>query len=204
MFSAATMLFLTLDPIGNIPLFLSVLQKVEPARRTRVVARELVFALLILLAFLLAGQHLLELLGISRPSFTIAGGVLLFLIALRMVFPALKTSNGEDCLEAPFIVPLAIPLTAGPSALATVLVIGSGEVSGWTLGVGAVLIAWSVTGVILLSATQLSRFLGNRGLIAMERLMGMLLVAIAVEMLLNGVGEFIHIQRSGPGGAGPA
>jgi multiple antibiotic resistance protein len=186
MSSAALLLFLVMDPLGNIPLFLTALRSVPPQRQTRVVTRELVVAYVILLVFLFAGRYLLQLLEISPPALTIAGALVLFLIALRMVFP---TSEGlEQGIEGePFIVPLAIPYVAGPSALATVLLMMSSDPARWPEWLGAVTVAWLAGAVVLLLGSRLGRFLGRRGLIAIERLMGMLLVAIAVEMFLRGL-----------------
>lgn len=189
--SAAILLFLIMDPFGNIPMFLTALKDVDPARRSRIVIRELIVALLVLLVFLFAGQHLLDLMGISQPSLTIGGGILLFLIALRMVFPMSRHAGAEQIEGEPFIVPLAIPYVAGPSAMAAVILIGSGEKEQWPQWVLAVWLAWLGTAIILMLSTCFARFLGERGLVAIERLMGMLLVAISVEMFLDGLRTFL-------------
>ena len=188
--SAALLLFLVLDPFGNVPFFLAALQRVPPARRTRVVARELLIALSALLAFLVLGQYLLALLGISEPALTVAGGIILFLIALKMVFPTLAPRVQEDVEDEPFVVPLAIPYVAGPSAFASVLFIMSGEPERWPEWLGAVGLAWGGTSVILLVASRLSGVLGPRGLVALERLMGLVLVTIAVQMTMSGIRAF--------------
>jgi MarC family membrane protein len=188
--SAALLLFLVLDPFGNVPFFLAALQRVPPARRTRVVARELLIALAALLAFLFLGQYLLALLGISEPALTVAGGIILFLIALKMVFPTLAPRVQEDVEGEPFVVPLAIPYVAGPSAFASVLFIMSGEPERWPEWLGAVGLAWGGTSVILLVASRLSGMLGPRGLVALERLMGLVLVTIAVQMTMSGIRAF--------------
>ena len=189
--SSAILLFLIMDPFGNIPMFLSALKDVDPARRSRIIIRELLIALGVLVVFLFGGEALLDLMHISQPSLTIAGGILLFLIALRMVFPISKHAGGEEIGGEPFVVPLAIPYVAGPSAMAAVIVIGSGEPGEWPQWLGALLLAWLGTAVILLLSTKLARFLGERGLVAIERLMGMLLVAISVEMFLGGLRTFL-------------
>jgi len=188
--SAALLLFLVLDPFGNVPFFLAALQRVPPVRRTRVVARELLIALAALLVFLFLGQYLLALLGISDPALTVAGGIILFLIALKMVFPTLAPRGQEDVEGEPFVVPLAIPYVAGPSAFASVLFIMSGEPERWPEWLGAVGLAWSGTSAILLVASRLSGVLGPRGLVALERLMGLVLVTIAVEMTMSGIRAF--------------
>jgi small neutral amino acid transporter SnatA (MarC family) len=128
---------------------------------------------------------------ISEPSLTIAGGIILFLIALRMVFPTSGQGAGEEVRGEPFIVPLAIPYVAGPSAMAAVILIGSGEPGEWPQWLMALALAWLGTAVVLVLGTKLARFLGERGLVAIERLMGMLLVAISVEMFLGGVRTFL-------------
>jgi MarC family membrane protein len=184
--SAAILLFFVMDPIGNIPLFLAALEPVDPARRLRTVARELVIAYGLLVLFLFAGRSLLGSLGISEPALTIAGGIVLFLIALRMVFPAVHGTLDERIQGEPFIVPLAVPYIAGPSALATVLLITSrdpGRQFELWLAISA---AWLASAAILLAGSRLADFLGTKGITAIERLMGMLLVAAAVQMFLDG------------------
>lgn len=186
-FSAAILLFFVMDPIGNIPLFLSALKPVEPGRRLLVVARELLIAYALLVAFLYAGRPLLATLGISEPALTMAGGIVLLLIAIRMVFPAQHGLLAEPVSGEPFIVPLAVPYVAGPSALATVLLMTSGDPArhaDWFLAISA---AWLASAVILLLGSQVSRFLGDKGITAVERLMGMVLVASAVQMFLDGL-----------------
>ena len=186
--SAVITLFLVMDPVGNVPLFLSVLKAVNPARRRVVVLRELAFAYGVLILFLLLGNSILRFLGLQPEAVGIAGGIVLFLIALRMIFP-IHTSAGDMPEGEPYLVPLAIPLVAGPSTLATLLLLESASSSATGTGqlLLALTIAWALTGVILLSSTFFYRMLGERGLIAMERLMGMLLVMVAVQMLLNGL-----------------
>jgi MarC family membrane protein len=193
--SAAFLLFLVMDPLGNIPFFLSALTGVEPARQTRVVVRELLIAYGVLVGFLFAGLHLLELLHISEPALTIAGGVILFLIALRMVFPSPERPLQEEVLGEPFIVPLAIPYVAGPSALATETLLMSREPQHWPEWLAALTLAWLACAAILLLGSRLRHYLGPRGLIALERLMGMVLVAVAVQMFLNGLEKAPQFRR---------
>ncbi|MEI7782062.1 MAG: MarC family protein [Planctomycetota bacterium] len=188
-FSAAILLFFVMDPIGNIPLFLAALKPVDPVRRFRVVGRELLIAYALLVAFLLAGRPLLSMLAISEPALTIAGGIVLFLIALRMVFPAEHGRLGEDIDGEPFVVPLAVPYIAGPSALATVLLMTSREPARRTDWFFALSAAWLASAVILLLGARLSHFLGAKGITAIERLMGMVLVASAVQMFLDGAAK---------------
>jgi len=189
--SAALLLFLILDPLGNIPVFLSILRRLPPRRQRFVIARELLIALGVLMLFLWGGKYVLEAMHLRQESVSIAGGIVLFLIGLRMIFPPPEGLMGELPEGEPFIVPLAIPMVAGPSGMAAVMLMGSqdpGRMGDWSLALG---IAWGATAVILFSATYLYRWLGTRVLIAVERLMGMLLVALSVQMLLDGVGTYL-------------
>jgi MarC family membrane protein len=187
--SAALLLLLVMDPFGNIPVFLAALKQVEPRRRRWVVFRELLIALVVLVVFLFAGRRLLGLLAISDPALTLAGAIILFLISLRMIFPGLRLGMSDEIDGEPFIVPLAIPFVAGPSAMASVIVIMNREPARWPEWLLALFVAWVGTGVVLMLATVLSRLLGRRGLVAIERLMGMLLTAISVQMFVSGIGQ---------------
>lgn len=190
--AAVVTLFLIMDPLGNIPIFLSVLKDVSPARRRIILLREVLIAYGVLLAFLFLGRYVLQILHLDQETISIAGGIVLFLIALRMIFPAPGGLHGDSLEGEPFVVPLAIPLIAGPSTLAALLLLQRSEPGAtWDLLL-AVTVAWALTAVILLAAPFFYRVLHQRGLIAMERLMGMLLVMISVQMLMNGLSAFIH------------
>ena len=194
--AAAIMLFLIMDPLGNIPIFLSLLKDVPPKRRRHVMVRELLIALGVLLGFLVGGQGLLDMLQLKPDSISIAGGIVLFLIGIRMVFPPAdgggifgKSGGGE-----PFIVPMAIPGVAGPSAMAALLLLTNtqpGRTADWAI---ALVGAWLATAVILLCSTYLFRWLGESVLTALERVMGMLLIALSVQMFMAGVAAFLHLQ----------
>ncbi|MEH6415448.1 YhgN family NAAT transporter [Pseudomonas sp. CGJS7] len=189
--SAALLLFIILDPLGNIPVFLSLLRGLPPKRQRIVLARELLIALGVLMLFLWGGKYALELMHLRQESVSIAGGIVLFLIGIRMIFPPPEGLMGEIPDGEPFIVPMAIPLVAGPSGMAAVMLMGSNDPSrlgDWSL---ALMIAWGATAAILFSATVLYKLLGRRALIAIERLMGMLLVAISVQMILDGLGAYL-------------
>ena len=189
--AAALLLFLILDPLGNVPVFLSVLKPLPPHRQRVVLVRELLIALAVLMAFLWGGKYALELMHLRQESVAIAGGIVLFLIGIRMIFPRPEGLLGELPDGEPFIVPLAIPLIAGPSGMAAVMLMGSNEphrLGEWSL---ALLLAWAATAAILLCAPLLYRLLGRRALSAVERLMGMLLVAISVQMLLDGLSAYL-------------
>ncbi len=190
--SAAVLLFFVMDPLGNVPLFLSALRQVDPSRYRLVIVRELLIALVILIVFLFAGRYVLDLLHVSPAALTAGGGVILLLIALRMIFPSSERSLREDVEGEPFVVPLAVPYTAGPSMLATELLFMSREPERWPVWLGAVILAWLASAVILYFAGNLRKLLGDRGLTAVERLMGMLLVVVAVEMLMRGAAEYLH------------
>ncbi len=191
--SAAVLLFFVTDPLGNVPLFLSALRHVDPARHRRIIVRELLVALVVLVGFLFAGRYLLDVLGVSPAALTAAGGVILLLIALRMIFPASERSLREELREEPFVVPLAVPYTAGPSMLATELLLMSREPERWPVWLAAVCLAWLASAVILYLASDLRKVFGDRGLTALERLMGMVLVIVAVEMLMQGIAQYLRL-----------
>lgn len=189
--SALVLLLIVLDPLGNVPVFSSLLRQVEPARRKRVILRECGIALVVLFFFLAFGGGFLKLVGLSQSSLGIAGSIILFMIALRMVFESTEKVFGGLPQGEPFIVPMAIPMLAGPSALATVILFTSREGVSTLGAVAAISIAMGVTCIVLLLGERIIRLVGERGLAAMERLMGLLLTAIAVEMFLRGVKEFM-------------
>ena len=189
--SASVTLFFIMDPLGNIPIFNAVLSRFDSSRRTIVVARELCLALIILLGFLFAGNSILSFLGLSQSSLNIAGGILLFVISLRMIFPKANNAEEFEDSEEPFLVPLAIPLIAGPSTIAILLLLSSSEpdrLFEWSI---ALFLAWLGTTILLVASPFLLKVLGTRGSRAMERLMGMILVILATQMLLNGIRDFI-------------
>ena len=189
--SVAVVLFFIMDPLGNMPIFNAVLNHVETGRKVRIAARELVFALIVLLVFLYSGNAILSFMGLEESSLSIAGGVLLFIISLRMIFPRPGRTDDVDGAEDPFIVPLAIPLVAGPSTIAMLLLLSSQEPDKLTQWTVALLLAWCASTIILLAAPFMLKVLGNRGARALERLMGMILIILATQMLLNGIRDFI-------------
>ena len=189
--SATILLLLVTDPLGNVPLFVAALRAVPPHRKAFVILRECLIAFTILLLFLMFGHRFMDALGLSDVSLQIGGGVILFLIALRMVFPVPDGIFGSSPGGEPFIVPLAIPAIAGPSALATVLLLVSREPDRLLEWVGALAVALATSAVVLVFADRLQRRLGERVMIAFERLMGLVLIAIAVEMMLKGLRAFI-------------
>jgi len=148
----------------------------------------------VLFVFLFGGTYLLHVLQLKQESVSIAGGIVLFLIGVRMVFPPKEgIFGGGDAEREPFIVPMAIPGIAGPSAVAAVMLLANsypGRTVDWSV---ALSLAWLATAVILLSSTYLFRCLGTSVLVAVERLMGMLLVALSVQMFLDGVMAYVKL-----------
>ncbi|HXX83944.1 MAG TPA: MarC family protein [Casimicrobiaceae bacterium] len=187
--SATILLILVIDPFGNVPLVVSALASTPAERHVRIVLRECLIAYGLLLVFLFGGHAFLALMHLSETSLTIAGGVILFLIALRMVFSHPEGVFGAALGPEPLIVPLAIPAIAGPSALATVMLMASRDPAHSGVWAFALTGAMAVTTVTLMAAGWLQRLLGDRVIRAFERLMGLVLTAVAVEMLLGGLKE---------------
>lgn len=192
--SATILLLLVMDPIGNAPFFLSCLSGIPQARQKVIILREGLIAYAALILFLFFGGLLLRVLHLSEESMQLAGGIVLFLIAIKMVFPPSKGGVFGDTPEGePFIFPLAIPLIAGPSAMATVLLFASQQpdhMLAWAL---AVTIASLASTTILYFSSFITRVVGMRAMRASERLMGMLLTAIAVQMIVSGIKQSFNL-----------
>ena len=189
--SALVLLLLVLDPFGSLPIFISVMRGVDPARRARVALREVAIAFVVLLIFMVSGQALLSLMRLSERSLEVAGGVILLIIAIRMIF----TTGGEIYAadggqREPFIFPLAVPLLAGPSAMATVLLLASRQPDRMLHWVAALTVAMAVSGAVLLAADRIRKLIGSSMVAAIEKLMGLVLTAIAVEMILAGLKRY--------------
>ncbi len=192
-YSAIFLLFLIMDPIGNVPLFLSTLKNVPIERRRKIIIRELFIALLVLLFFMFIGKYILQLLQIAQSSLGIAGGIMLFIISIRMIFPGRgNLFHHSDSME-PLVVPLAVPLIAGPSAIAAVILMMAQEPSRWLEWMVALVVAWLIAGIILVSSEALGRRLGVRALLAIERLMGILLMLVSVDLILDGIKQTFNI-----------
>ncbi|MBS6360243.1 MarC family protein [Burkholderia sp.] len=192
--SATVLLVLITDPLGNIPLFITALRDVPRERRVKLILREVAIAFVILLFFMVVGERFLRMMNLTDLSLRLGGGIVLFLIALRMIFPHPDGALGSDPRAGgePFIVPLAIPALAGPSALATVMLLTSqapGKMLEWA---GALTVTMIVCAVTLVLAERIQHWLGERTVAAFERLMGLVLVAISVEMMLGGIRVFVH------------
>lgn len=189
--ASAVLLFLVIDPLGNIPLFSAVLNPYDVQKRRRIIVRETVFSFLILAVFLFIGERFLQLMHLSQWALQIGGAVVLFIIAIRMIFPHADGVMGAGTMDSePFIVPLSIPGMAGPSSMATVMLLSAQAPHGVLTVLGALSVVMVATGVILYFADGVQQKLGDRFTIAMERLMGMILVAVSVQMLLTGIHDY--------------
>lgn len=193
-FSSIIMLFLIMNPLGNLPVFLSTLKTVDPKRHTFIIIRETLIAFIFLVAFMFFGQYFLQGAQISEQALGVSGGIILFIISIRMIFPEEKTKINHQPKHEPFIVPLAIPLTAGPGALTTVMLFASQHPEKRVLWLLAIFITSLAVCFVLLGARLLSNFFSERGLIALERLSGMMLTAMAVQMFLSGVDAYFRLH----------
>jgi multiple antibiotic resistance protein len=195
--STCLVLFFVMDPIGNIPLFLVVLDKIPVNKRKWIITREIFFAMIILIIFLYSGNSILKYLNISQFSLKISGSILLFLISIRMIFPSSSQQQGStvfgDLPEGePFLFPLAIPSLAGPSAIITVIILSNQNPGKIHLWIFAIILSCILALSVLLSSNLIAKFTGKKGIFAMEKLMGMILIAISTEMFLKGIKEFLN------------
>ena len=191
--AAIFLLIIIMDPIGNVPVFLSILKNIPLERRKKIIIRELIIAFAILLFFMFIGRYLLQLLQIEQSSLGIAGGIILFIIAIRMIFPGTKPMFTHNEEAEPLVVPLAIPMLAGPSAIAAVILLMAQEPSRWIEWIFVVLVASLISGIILISSEALGSKLGNRALTAIERLMGIFLIMVSVDFILDGIKQTFNI-----------
>ncbi|MBB1271862.1 MULTISPECIES: YhgN family NAAT transporter [Psychromonas] len=188
-FSTAILLFFILDPLGNVPLLLSILKNIDKKRHATIIVREMVIGLVILLIFLFFGERFLSLFHLQTEAITISGGIIFFVIALKMIFP---NSDGSDLFattkgDEPLVVPIAMPMIAGPAALATLLVLAKTNTDHTGELFASLLLAWLLSAMVLLFSTQLYKILRTKGLKALERLMGMLLLIMSVQMFIDGI-----------------
>ena len=191
--AAILLLVIIMDPIGNVPVFLSILKNIPIERRRIIIIRELLIAFIILLFFMFVGRYVLQMLEIEQSSLGVTGGIILFIIAIRMIFPGTKPLFSHNETTEPLIVPLAVPMLAGPSAIAAVILFMAQEPNRWVEWTFVVFIACLISGVILVSSETLGRKLGNRALIAIERLMGIILVMVSVDFILDGIKQTFNI-----------
>lgn len=188
--SAFILLLLVLDPLGSLPVFIPLMHDVAPARRTRVAVREVLIAFGVLFAFMFFGDVFLRVMRLSERSLEVAGGVILLMVAIRMIFSHTGGVYGTADGKEPFIFPLAVPLLAGPSAMATVLLLASRQPDQLMSWVGALCGAMAVSGAVLLLCERIRKLLGDSVVAALEKLMGLVLTAIAVEMILAGLKQY--------------
>ena len=179
-----------MDPFGNIPLFISALKKVSPERRKIVLIRELCIAMFIMLLFLFLGGWFMRAFGIYPHSMSIAGGLILFIISAKLVFSNESEPMADPKEEEPFVVPLAIPLVAGPAVLSMIMILSAQHADKWVT-LWAILVASFFNSLVLMLSFPISNLLGKRGLVAIERLSGMILVLMSVNMIMGGVSQFI-------------
>jgi MarC family membrane protein len=178
--------------LGNVPVFVSILSEVPQHRRIKILMRECIIALFVLLFFLFFGRQFLKLLNVSGPALSIAGGLVLFLIAIKMIFPSNTMFGESDHIGGePFVVPLAVPMIAGPSAITVIMLLAIQQENNISVMAGAIGLSWLCASIILVSSFQLSKIFGPKIMTAVTRLMGMILTAISVEMFLKGVSTYL-------------
>lgn len=187
---ATVLLFLIMDPIGNLPVFNSILKNRSAYESVKIIIRELIFAYLLLIGFLILGDYVLSYLSLSVSALHIAGGIILLLVAMGMVFPGIGMKM-VDANEEPFFVPLAMPLVAGPAAIAIMLILGSSQPANTITWVIALSISWSLAALILVPSPWIFKFIGEKAARILERIMGMILIMLAVQMFLNGIEQYV-------------
>ena len=189
-FNAVTTLVLVMDPLGNIPFIIKILQNVPPKRRWKIIMRELIIALIAMLLFFFLGKEFIQLLELENYSLQIGGGIILFLISLQMVLPGTSKDIVEKSSEEPFIVPIAIPLIAGPSVLTIIVLLSDYGTAFYFKSITAISIAWIITSFIILAAPFIEKILTRKGMSAVEKLMGLILLTLSIQILLNGFTDF--------------
>ncbi|QTM69161.1 YhgN family NAAT transporter [Buchnera aphidicola (Hormaphis cornu)] len=187
--SVTILLILIMDPLGNLPIFMSILRHFSTNRQRIILIREMIIALIIMLLFLFSGEQILKILSVKTETVSISGGIILFLIAIKMIFPTNENDSKIifSSQEEPFLVPLAIPLVAGPSLLATLMLLSHQYPNQIILLIGALFLAWSISLLILLLSELFLRLFGSKGVSALERLMGLILIMLSTQMFLDGI-----------------
>lgn len=193
--SAIILLVIVTDPLGNLPIVMTCLEGTK--RPYRFITREVILATIVLLAALFLGPALLRLLHLSEEALRLAGGIVLFLIAIKLIFPTDTSWMGVKKGEEPILFPLAVPLVAGPSAVATVMLFAAQYPQRMGIWVIAILVTMAVSLVAFFFAPAVNRIVGHRGLSAFQRLMGMLLTVIAVQMLITALKEIFIFPAAG-------
>lgn len=193
LFSITVVLFIIMDPIGNIPSYLTLVKDVDPARKRFVLIREMLIALAFMVAFNFIGEYIFSVLELSDTAVQLSSGLILFLTAIKILFPASNSFRRNLPQGEPFIIPLAVPLIAGPSLLATIMLYARMETS-VPIMLGSIFIAWILALVILLIAPVFKRYLGDNGLMACERLLAMVLVMLAIQRFMEGIQTFVELK----------
>jgi multiple antibiotic resistance protein len=191
LYAATLTMFFMMNPLGNVPVFASILKGIDPKLQKKIIIRESFIALMILLSFLFFGKQILHSISISQSALSIAGGIILFLIAVKMIFPGYEDHSDAPQSE-PFLVPLAVPLFAGPAAMTMTMLLGEQNI--W-ITFTALMISWFLSAVILLASFRISKIMRARGLAAIKRLMGMVLTTIAVQMFLSGIKNYFFLMK---------
>ena len=181
-------LLLIINPLGNAKLFLEHMNQIAPKKQRKTIFRELVYSLITMLVFSFLGEWLFSAFSISKTSAYVASGLILFLTAIKILFP--KVGEGLKAEEEPHIAPIAIPLISSPALLATIMLYASTEPSVLLMN-GAILVAWIITSILYMSVRSVHTFLGTSGLTALERLMGMVLILLAVQRFMEGILLFV-------------
>lgn len=189
LFQLAVILFLIVNPIGNVPTFLALLKGRSLADQQRILLREAFFSMCLALVFLFFGERFLCCFYVKDYALTVSGGIILFIVALGMIFPERGKADAEQ-REEPFLVPIATPLLSG-AGLLTMIILYSHQEDDLLKMSAAILLAWMAVGVVLVCSPYLQMLCGERGLAALEQLMGMLLMMMAVERLVHGVRLFL-------------
>jgi multiple antibiotic resistance protein len=190
LFFIAFSLFLLMDAIGNLPLYIALLQGIAPSKQKKIILREMIFAIIIIFAFAFLGDYLLKFLHITSETMQIAGGIILFIISLQMIFQKEEKVSDLIQITEPFLVPLAVPLIAGPAVLTTIILYSHQNIPISHILLGAS-IAWILSLIILLLAPFIAKRLGERGILAIQKLMGLILVLLSVQMFLDGLKIFL-------------
>jgi multiple antibiotic resistance protein len=193
LFSITVVLFIIMDPVGNIPSYLTLVKDLSPERRRYVLIREMLIALAFMLVFNFIGEYIFSILELSDTAVKLSSGLILFLTAIKILFPAANSFRMNLPKGEPFIIPLAVPLIAGPSLLATIMLYAKMETS-ILMMMEAIVIAWVLALLVLLAGPRLNRYLGNNGLKAFERLMAMVLVMLAIQRFMEGIQTFVDLK----------
>lgn len=185
-FSITVTLFFIMNALGSVPIYLSLVKDLPRRRQRWIAIRELLIALAIMVLFHYIGELILTLLGVETSTLHVSGGIILFLIAIKLIFPSESDTSAEWGNAEPFVVPIAVPLIAGPSLLAAIMIYAEEQPEDIVV-LGAIFVAWLASSVILLLAVPLQKLIGAKGLMACQRLMGLILALIAVQMFLQGI-----------------